>query len=131
MAIRPGNGGSMIPTTWFCGEFDARPGGRWRWVVREKEAIGPVQKRVKYDHHGEVLEINPPFLLVYTWFTNFHEPPTQRTVVRWDLTPIAGGTRLTVTHSRKHWRRLDQPRNDYSRGWPGLLDAIRRYVEKS
>jgi uncharacterized protein YndB with AHSA1/START domain len=76
-----------------------------------------------------VLEIDPPFLLVYTWFTNFHEPPTQRTVVRWNLTPIDGGTRLTVTHSGL--AQLDQPRNDYSRGWPGLLDAIRRYVEKS
>ncbi len=108
-------------------ELDARLGGQWRWVVREKKPSGRY-KVSEYDHHGEVLEINPPFLLVYTWYTNFHEPPTARSVVRWELTPIATGTRLTVTHSGL--AKLDQPRNDYSRGWPGLLDAIRQYVEK-
>lgn len=108
-------------------ELDPRVGGRWRSVVREKVPSGRY-KVSEFDHHGEVLEIDPPRLLVYTWLTNFHEPPTARTVVRWELTSIPTGTKLTVTHSGL--ANLDQPRKDYSQGWPGLVDQIRQYVER-
>ena len=108
-------------------ELDPRPGGLWRFVGREKVPSGRYSVS-EFDHSGEVLEINPPYLLVYTWYANFHEPPTQRTVVRWELTRIPKGTRLKVTHSGL--AALDKPRNDYSQGWPGLLAAIRTYLEK-
>ena len=108
-------------------ELEPRLGGRWRFTGREKVSSGRYSVS-EFDHWGEVLEINPPYLLAYTWYANFHQPPTQRTVVRWELTPVAQGTRLKVTHSGL--APLDQPRKDYSQGWPGLLDAIRQYLEK-
>jgi uncharacterized protein YndB with AHSA1/START domain len=108
-------------------ELDPRPGGKWRSVSREKHPSGKFNVS-QFDHWGEVLEIDPPRLLVYTWFANFHEPSSHRTVVRWELTRVGDGTQLKVTHSGL--AQLDAPRNAYSQGWPGLIDNIRKYVEK-
>lgn len=112
-------------------DFDARPGGRWHWVVRENDPAAKhaaTYKVSEFDHWGEVLEIDPPRLLAYTWFTNFHDPPSIRTVVRWELSPVDGGTHLKVTHSGL--AKLPKARADYSQGWPGLLQAIRDFVTK-
>jgi uncharacterized protein YndB with AHSA1/START domain len=61
-------------------EMDPRVGGAWRFVSLESG------KNREYVHHGEVLEFDPPRVLAYTWFATWHEPPSQRTVVRWELT---------------------------------------------
>jgi len=108
-------------------EFDARLGGRWRWIVREHNPSGRYKVDL-FEHWGEVLEFDPPRLLVYTWYTNFHEPPSARTVVRWELTPAGAGTQLKMTHSGL--ANLPVPRADYSQGWPGLLEAIRDFCTK-
>jgi len=110
-------------------EMDPRRGGRWGFVARETKPSGAYAV-TEFIHHGEILEFDPPRLLVYTWFTNFHEPPSHRTVVRWELTPIANakGTRLKVTHSGL--APLAAARRGYSQGWPGLLQRIRDHFEK-
>jgi uncharacterized protein YndB with AHSA1/START domain len=79
-------------------------------------------------HHGEIVAIDPPRLLVYTWFANWHQPPSHRTVVRWELTPTPTGTQVKVTHSGL--RQLPAARNGYSKGWPGLLQAVKDFLEK-
>jgi len=101
-------------------EMDARPGGEWSFSTETLQGIS-------YDHHGKVLEIRPPHLLVYTWFRNFHEDLNHETIVRWELTPTPNGTKLKVTHSGL--AQEPKARKDYRGGWPGVLQAIKNYVE--
>lgn len=109
-------------------EMDARPGGKWRFLCSETSGKTNKYNVSEFDHHGEILQIDPPRLLVYTWFANFHQNPSHKTIVRWELTPIATGTRLKVTHSGL----APEPtaRQDYASGWPGLLEAIKNHAEK-
>jgi uncharacterized protein YndB with AHSA1/START domain len=116
-------------TVW---EMDLRRGGRWRFVSRETDPSGQITSQFgvsQFEHHGEILEIDPPRLLVYTWFTNFHKNPSHATVVRWDLTPTAGGTRVKITHSGLAVE--PEARKAYSGGWVGMLQAVRAYTESS
>jgi uncharacterized protein YndB with AHSA1/START domain len=71
-------------------ELDPRLGGKWTSVSVEQGSSR------KYEHHGEVLEIAPPRLLVYTWFANWHQLPSHQTIVRWDLSPASGGPGLRL-----------------------------------
>jgi len=48
---------------------------------------------------GEILELDPPHILTYTWIANWHDDVTCRTLVRWELTPKLGGTHVKVKHS--------------------------------
>jgi uncharacterized protein YndB with AHSA1/START domain len=110
-------------TSW---EMDARPGGKWRFVSKERGSQTVSVSEIV--HNGEILEFDPPRLLVYTWFANWHEDPGQRTIVRWELTPKSGGTQVKVTHSGL--AQMPEACKGYSQGWPGLLDSVRRYLEK-
>jgi uncharacterized protein YndB with AHSA1/START domain len=122
-AMQWGNGPAFQITLW---QMDPRVGGRWRFISKEKQASADTAKA--FAHHGEVLEIDPPKLLVYTWFADWHEDPEHKTVVRWDITPIATGTKLKVTHSGLS--QMPAACKGYSQGWPGLLEQIRLYAEK-
>ena len=77
---------------------------------------------------SEVLEIDPPRLLVYTWFANFHEDPKSRSIVRWELTPTKSGTHVKLTHSGL----ASEPAacKDYAGGWPGVLAELKTFAEK-
>jgi len=109
-------------------EMDARHGGKWRFISRETGSTPNAYNVSEFDHHGEILEIDPPRLLVYTWLTNFHDDPKRETVVRWELMPIATGTRLKLTHSGL--AQEPKARKDYASGWPGMLQMIKNHSEK-
>jgi uncharacterized protein YndB with AHSA1/START domain len=49
--------------------------------------------------------------------------------VRWELTPTGSGTRVKVTHSGL--AQLPIARKDYSGGWPGVVEMLKKYVEES
>jgi uncharacterized protein YndB with AHSA1/START domain len=78
-------------------------------------------------HDGEILELDPPRLLVYTWFANFHNDPKMRSIVRWELTPIKSGTHVKLTHSGLASE--PEARKDYAGGWVGVLEEIKNFVE--
>lgn len=120
-ALQWGGGEAFEITDW---ELEARVGGKWRLISKERQAKGAGQI---FDHHGEVLQINPPHLLEYTWLANWHPDPSHRTIVRWELTPTKTGTVLKVTHSGL--APLDAAK-DYAQGWPGLVEQIKNFVEK-
>jgi uncharacterized protein YndB with AHSA1/START domain len=107
-------------------EMDLRVGGKWRLQLTMPK---PHRGVSVIKHDGEILEIDPPRLLVYTWTANFHDDPKHRSVVRWDLTPTQSGTHVKVTHSGL----ASEPaaRKDYAGGWPGVLEEIRVYAEKA
>jgi len=48
--------------------------------------------------------------------------------VRWELTPTEGGTRVKVTHSGL--AQESAARKDYSGGWPGVVQQLKKFVEK-
>ncbi len=81
----------------------------------------------KFHCDGEVVEYDPPRILAYTWIANWHDDKSRRTVVRWELTPDAKGTRIKVTHSGLAQENL--ARQDYSSGWPGVLGQLKKFVE--
>ena len=105
--------------------MDARPGGRWRYMTKDgKRNVNGVSK---FHCDGEVLEFDPPRVLSYTWFANWHENTTERTVVRWELTPSSRGTMVKVTHSGL--TKLPVSRKDYSGGWPAVIGNLKKFVE--
>jgi uncharacterized protein YndB with AHSA1/START domain len=106
-------------------QMDARAGGHYRYAT-EKGAV-VVNGVSEFECHGEILEFDPPRLLVYTWYGNWHENKSLRTIVRWELTPDGGGTRVKVTHSGL----AQEPaaRKDYSSGWPGVLENLKKFTD--
>jgi len=68
----------------------------------------------------EVIEIEPPWRLVYTWVgdADWKEP----TIVRWTLEPIEGGTLLRLEHTnlQEPWGRELQAM--LSQGWKKMLE---------
>jgi uncharacterized protein YndB with AHSA1/START domain len=119
---------------WWTGEdceieafsLEPRKGGRWTYDTKPtKLNINGVSK---FHCDGEVLEYDPPRVLSYTWIANWHDRPTQRTMVRWELAASKGGTLVRVTHSGL--AELPVARKDYSGGWPGVLQDLKKFVEK-
>ena len=104
--------------------MDLRVGGRWRMEVRMPK---PHRGVSLVKHEGEILEIDPPGLLVYTWFGNFHNDLKHRSIVRWELTPTKTGTHVKVTHSGL----ISEPEafRDYAGGWPGVLQEVKTFAE--
>jgi uncharacterized protein YndB with AHSA1/START domain len=106
-------------------EMDTRPGGKWRFVTKKSKLN--VNGVSQFFCDGEVLEFDPPRLLSYTWIANWHDDKTRRTVVRWELTPAKDGTHVKVTHSGLAQEAV--ARKDYSGGWPGVVEALKKFVE--
>jgi uncharacterized protein YndB with AHSA1/START domain len=118
---------------WFGGpecpakvwEMDAGPGGHYRYVT-EKGAV-VVNNVSQFECHGEIVEYDPPRVLAYTWIANWHDDVTRRTIVRWELTPKSTGTLVKVTHSGL--TQLPIARRDYTGGWPGVLEMLKKFAE--
>jgi uncharacterized protein YndB with AHSA1/START domain len=107
-------------------EMDARSGGRWR--LGTKKTKMNVNGVSQFFCEGEVLECDPPRLLAYTWVANWHDDKTRRTVVRWELATTKNGTHVKVTHSGLAQEAA--ARKDYNGGWPGVVEALKKFVEK-
>ncbi|HEY1271578.1 MAG TPA: SRPBCC domain-containing protein [Terriglobales bacterium] len=106
--------------------LDPRKGGRWSYSTRQ--ATINVNGVTRFQCEGEVVEFDPPRLLAYTWISNWHADKNRATLVRWELSAEAGGTRLKVTHSGLAHE--ETARKDYSGGWPGLLETLRKHCER-
>ena len=106
-------------------EMDLRIGGKWRMQVRMPK---PHRGFSTVIHDGEVLEIDPPHRLVYSWHANFHSDPKHRSIVRWELTPTNSGTHVKVAHSGL----AAEPAacKDYAGGWPGVLQELKTFGEE-
>ena len=77
--------GTGNPATTIVDEMDVRPGGRWRWVVREDG--------VEYGFRGEYVEVVPPEKLVYTFE---FEPPSGQMIYTLTFEELDGKTKLTA-----------------------------------
>ena len=118
---------------WFTNEscpvkfwkMDARLGGNYSYASENSKIV--VNGVSEFRCHGEILEFDPPRLLVYTWVSNWHLEPERITVVRWELTPTQSGTQVKVTHSGLAHEA--EARKDYSGGWTGVVQHLKQFVE--
>jgi uncharacterized protein YndB with AHSA1/START domain len=78
--------------------------------------------------HGEIVEIDPPRLLVYTWIANWHDDKQRKTTVRWELESRGKTTHVKVTHSGLAQEKVAC--EDYRGGWPGVLEQLKTFSEK-
>ena len=106
-------------------KMDARVGGRYSYATEKGSIV--VNGVSEFECQGEVLEYDPPRLLAYTWIGNWHDDPMARTVVRWELTQQGSGTHVRVTHSGLS--KLPAARKDYTGGWPGVVEMLKKFVE--
>jgi len=121
-------------TTWWGAEptvslkfwqIDPRLGGHWRM---ESSGCGQIEVNgvTNFESHGTIVEFDPPRALAYTWIANWHDNPSQETLVRWELAPTTSGTKVKVTHSGLS--QLATARRDYSGGWPGVLELLKNFL---
>jgi uncharacterized protein YndB with AHSA1/START domain len=97
-------------------DIDLRPGGRLRYS-------SPDRRRVFVA--GEVLEVDPPRRLRHTHiFAMKPEPPT---VVTWELEPVEGGTRVTLTHAG--WTDEHTAPEKHEAGWREILGLLKSELE--
>lgn len=97
--------------------FRATPMGDWDGVV-----------------YCEVLEIDPPKLLKYSWFGGSVTTPgryTLESTVTWMLTPVEGGTRVKMVHNG-----FVSPQNDFgynamSQGWGTVFMRISKVIAEA
>lgn len=108
--------------TW---QMDARKGGRYGYQTAQGSVV--VNGVSAFECHGEILEFEPPRLLVYSWIANWHDDKQRATIVRWELTSAGKGTHLTVTHSGLAQEAV--AREDYRGGWPGAVEALKAFAE--
>jgi uncharacterized protein YndB with AHSA1/START domain len=94
------------------------PGGRWR-------SSGLGGQDGKFQVVGEIVEIDPPHSLVYTWVASW--TGDVKTTVRWELDAVGEGTLLRL----RHCGLAEHPETAQSyRGWPSILGWIRAFVEQ-
>lgn len=76
----------------------------------------------------EVLEIDPPRRLVYSWGDGTESDSGLRTIVTWTLEPEAGGTRVRMEQSG--FRPEDEAGyQGMSGGWPHILARLEQVAE--
>lgn len=108
--------------TW---RMDARRGGSYGYATGKSRHL--VNGVSEFECHGDILEFDPPRLLVYTWVANWHLDKQRKTVVRWELTPAGAGTHVKVTHSGLAQEQV--AREDYRGGWPGVVEKLKEFAE--
>jgi uncharacterized protein YndB with AHSA1/START domain len=79
-------------------EMDPRAGGRYSYATEAGSIV--VNGVREFQCHGEILEYDPPRVLVYTWIANWHDDVALRTVVRWELTPRNSDAQRPRHHAR-------------------------------
>lgn len=100
-------------------DIDARVGGRFSFVVGRGDEV--------IDHVGEYVVIDRPHRLEFTWAAHAAGEPSadeEASHVRIEITPLAHGCELTLTH------RMDPKWAEYAvrtqAGWTSMLDALAR-----
>lgn len=104
----------------FDWESDLRVGGKRNCKAQNK--MTGERTTIK----GEYLEIDPPRVLAFTWEPDWEK--VHPTVVRIELTAIASGTRVLLTHSG--WGKATEARSSHEKGWPRVLGFLEVYFQR-
>ncbi len=95
----------------FDWQVDLRPGGAWS-AGAENLGTGKLTRVA-----GEYLAVEPPRLLEYPWIPDWE--PGLRTVVRMEIAPTPGGSRVTVRH--RGFLGHEAACRDHGQGWEHVL----------
>lgn len=93
-------------------EVDARPGGRFRVVLREENGA-------RHEVGGRYVEVVAGKALVFTWA--WHSTPERESRVTVRLRAVPDGTELTLTHDR--FADADTA-GRHRRGWTESLERL-------
>ena len=99
-------------------EVDLRVGGTWRTA-----GLGPNDSA--FEVHGEILELDRPRLLAYSWVSSW--TGDARTTVRWELEPRNNGTLVRIRHSG--FAAHPELAQSY-RGWPRMLGWLQALLDR-
>ncbi len=99
-------------------EVDLRVGGGYRIVIRIED-----DEFVVFGHYSAV---ETPTLLEFTWKWEVSSLEPGETLVRVELTPLDGGTRLRLTHSNFSTERSSQT---HDAGWIRVLATLDSYLQ--
>jgi len=99
-------------------KLDARIGGKW-------SDSGSSEKMGTISMEGEILELDPPRRLSYTWLSNWLPKNTR---VVWELETQNSGTLVKLTHTG--FAGNAQHAQAHSEGWTPVLSWLQAYVEK-
>ncbi len=99
-------------------ETDFKPGSKLRYYSPDRKRVFVV---------GEIIEFSPPERFVHTYlFTQVtDEPPT---VVTWELSEIATGCKVTITHSG--WTDAHKAPEKSAGGWKDILGLLKDELER-
>ncbi|MGB5961845.1 MAG: SRPBCC domain-containing protein [Coleofasciculaceae cyanobacterium] len=83
-------------------DFEPRVGHKFRFQTEPQQGVNNTI-------YCEVIELDEPRCLSYTWTGNFMCPPT---IVTWTLLPVEGGTKLQLEHTgfESKMSQFSQPR---------------------
>lgn len=98
--------------------IDARVGGKW-------STSGGSVKMGDINIHGELLELDPPRRLSYTWISSWLPKPTK---VVWELEEHNNGTLLMLAHTG--FEGSAEHANAHSIGWNLVLAWLQAYAER-
>ncbi|HUK46888.1 MAG TPA: SRPBCC domain-containing protein [Terriglobales bacterium] len=98
--------------------LDPRVGGEW-------STSGVGLRMGEINIHGEVLELDPPRRLSYTWISSWMP---KRTTVLWELETQNGGTLVKLTHTG--FAGDAEAANAHSTGWNLVLGWLQGYAER-
>jgi uncharacterized protein YndB with AHSA1/START domain len=99
---------------------DVRRGGQWRC-----EGVSDTDGTA-FHVSGEYLAVDPPRLLSHTWIASWSGP--MKTVVRWELEPVVGGTLIRLNHSG--FAGAPAAAKGHYEGWVKVLGWMQAFVEK-
>lgn len=98
-------------------ELEPFPGGLFRFTLGDEDAC-----------RGRYVEVDPPHRVVFTWGWERAEAipvPAGSTVVEVDLTPIAAGTHLMLTHHGLDGEAADL----HTHGWQRFLTRMAAVID--
>ena len=97
---------------------DGKPGDRMT-------AVSPAGKTA---HDDPIIESDPPRRLVYAWKPLYMDlQDERRSRVTFELHPLKGQTRLTVTHDE--FDEGSKVFGSISKGWPAVLSSLKSFLE--
>jgi uncharacterized protein YndB with AHSA1/START domain len=99
-------------------EWDLRPGGAWRAVMRSPEGV-------EYPQHGVLREMVPPERLVFSFIWDGDGPESETLVT----VTLAERRRKTEMTFRKGPFRSETEREGEESGWNETFERLRAYVE--
>ena len=99
------------------------------WRVGNPITYKGVWEGKAYEDKGKILEVEPERLLVATYWssmTGIPDLPENYQTVRYEITPVEGGCRLTITQDNN---RTQADADHSAQNWNMVLDGLRKVVE--